>query len=234
MLKPIKPKRISDQVFEQLKDHIFKGHFKPGEQLMTERDLAQVLGVSRPTVREAMNKLVNLGLVEQRQGQGTFVSSPADNQRKNPLAAVINGQDASLLDLLEVRLGLECNAAALAAQRATEEDIRNLKESLQRMIEEIEQGDLGTNADVSFHMTIAYATKNVMQIYIMKSFYDLMFYGIEENLRSLWTEPGNQEKIIRQHTEIFEAIRRHDSSAAYEAMLQHISFVVDFFKERTP
>jgi GntR family transcriptional repressor for pyruvate dehydrogenase complex len=234
MLRPIKPKRISDQVFEQLKDHIFRGHFKPGEQLMTERELAQALGVSRPTVREAMNKLVNIGLIEQRQGQGTFVTSPADSIQKNPLAAVVDGEDVDLLDLLEVRLGLECNAATMAAQRATAEDILDLERSRNEMIAEIKAGQLGTHADVSFHMAISYATKNVVQILIMKNFYDLMFFGIKEYLEGLYTEPRNLERIIEQHTDVLESIRRHDPDASHEAMKRHIMFVLNFFRERNP
>jgi GntR family transcriptional repressor for pyruvate dehydrogenase complex len=234
MLKPIRPKRISDQVFEQLKDHIFRGHAKPGEQLMTERELAQALGVSRPTVREAINKLVNIGLIEQRQGQGTFVVSPADNAQKNPLAVVVDGHESTILDLLEVRLGLECNAATMAAQRATAEDIADLERSLKQMIAEINDGKLGTHEDVSFHMAISYATKNMVQIHIMKNFYDLMFFGIKENLAGLYAEPGNLDRIIEQHTEIFECIRRHDPEAAYEAMKRHIHFVLNFFRKRNP
>jgi GntR family transcriptional repressor for pyruvate dehydrogenase complex len=232
MLKPIRPKRISDQVFEQLKDHIFRGHFKPGQQLMPERELAQILGVSRPTVREAINKLVNIGLIEQRQGQGTFVASPADSVVKNPLAAVVDGQDISLLDLLEVRLGLECNAATMAAQRATDEDVQDLEKTLVEMIQDIKQGGLGTHCDVSFHMAISYATRNMVQIHIMKSFYDLMFFGIKENLERLYEEPGNLDKIIEQHTDVFESIRRRDPDAAYEAMKRHIMFVINFFRVR--
>ena len=232
MLKPIRPKRISDQVFEQLKDHIFRGHFKPGQQLMPERELAQILGVSRPTVREAINKLVNIGLIEQRQGQGTFVTSPADSVVKNPLAAVVDGQDITLMDLLEVRLGLECNAATMAAQRATDEDVQDLEKTLVEMIQDIKQGGLGTHHDVSFHMAISYATRNVVQIHVMKSFYDLMFFGIKENLERLYEEPGNLDKIIQQHTDVFESIRRRDPDAAYEAMKRHIMFVINFFRVR--
>ena len=77
LIKPIKPQRVSDQVFEQIRDLVFRGQLKPGEQLMPERDLAQALGVSRPTVREAIHKLVAMGLLEHRQGQGTFVRSAA-------------------------------------------------------------------------------------------------------------------------------------------------------------
>lgn len=233
-LKPIKPKRVSDQVFEQLKDLIFKGQLKPGDQLMTERELAQSMGVSRPTVREAINKLVVMGLLENRQGQGTFVISPADDIQKNPLAAVINGHDVSLQDLLEVRLGLECNAVAMAARRATEEDILELEKSLEQMIAEIEKREegLGSDADLSFHMAISYATKNTVQIHIMRSFYDLLFFGIKQNLQHLYTDPANPERVIEQHKAIVDAIRRRDPDDAYEAMRKHITFVMDFFRER--
>jgi GntR family transcriptional repressor for pyruvate dehydrogenase complex len=232
MLKPIKPKRISDQVFEQLKDLIFRGQIKPGERLMTERELAQELGVSRPTVREAINKLVAMHLLEHRQGQGTFVNSPNASADKNPFAAVLNGQDASLMDLLEVRLGLECNAVALAARRATEEEVRELEKSLQKMTVAVGEGNLGSDADITFHMAIAYATKNIVQIHIMKSLYDLLFYGIQENLQHLYTEPINPDKVLQQHTDILNAIRQRDPDEAYAAMKRHITFVQDFFQER--
>jgi GntR family transcriptional regulator, transcriptional repressor for pyruvate dehydrogenase complex len=232
MLKPIKPKRMSDQVFDQLKDLIFRGHLKPGERLMTERELAQNLGVSRPTVREAINKLVAMHLLEHRQGQGTFVNPPNAGADKNPLAAVINGQDASLMDLLEVRLGLECNAVALAARRATEEDVREIEESVQAMAVAVGEGNLGSDADITFHMAIAYATKNIVQIHIMKSLYDLLFYGIHENLQHLYTEPMNLDKVLAQHADILNAIRQRDPDEAFGAMKRHITFVQDYFKER--
>lgn len=232
MLKLIKPKRMSDQVFEQLKDLIFRGHLKPGERLMTERELAQHLGVSRPTVREAINKLVAVHLLDHRQGQGTFVNPPTTSADKNPFAAVLNGQDASLMDLLEVRLGLECNAVALAARRASEDDIREIEKNVEDMAAAIKEGNLGSDADISFHMAIAYATKNVVQIHIMKSLYDLLFYGIQENLQHLYTEPINLDKVLQQHTDILNALRQHDPDEAYAAMKRHITFVQDYFREQ--
>jgi GntR family transcriptional regulator, transcriptional repressor for pyruvate dehydrogenase complex len=160
---------------------------------MTERELAQNLGVSRPTVREAINKLVAVHLLDHRQGQGTFVNPPTASADKNPLAAVLNGQDASLMDLLEVRLGLECNAVALAARRATEEDVREMEKSVQEMSVAVREGNLGSDADVAFHMAIAYATKNIVQIHIMKSLYGLLFQASRRTCstymrnRSIWT-----------------------------------------------
>jgi len=232
MLKPIKPKRISDQVFDQLRDLIFRGHLKPGEQLLSERELAQSLNGSRPTVREAINKLVAAHLLEHRQGQGTFVNLPSASAEKNPLAAVINGQDASLMDLLEVRLGLECHAAALAARRATEEDLREIEKSVEEMRAAIREGNLGSDTDISFHMAIAYASGNVVQIHIMKSLYDLIFLGIKESREQLYTEPGNLDKILQQHCEILEALRRRNPAEAAAAMMRHITYVQDYFRER--
>ena len=229
MLTPIKPKRISDLVFDQLRDLIFKGLIKPGEQLMTERELAGNLNVSRPTVREAINRLVTLQLLDHRQGQGTFVVSPS--AEKNSLG-VPHDQDVSLADLLEVRLGLECNAVMMAARRATEEDIRDMEKSLRDMESQIEAGGLGSDADVTFHMAIAYATKNMVHIHIMKSFYDLLFYGIKSSLQYLYTEPATLEIITRHHNNIFNAIRDRNPDAAYSAMREHIMFVLDFVHEK--
>ena len=230
MLKRVKPTRVSDLVFEQLRDLIFKGRLKPGDKLMTERELTESLGVSRPTVREAINRLVALGLLEHRQGQGTFVNPDAFSSDKNPFSAIVNDQEVSLVDLLEVRLGLECNAVMMAATRATEEDIRDLERNLEEINAEIRQGGLGQEPDVAFHMGIAYATKNTAHIRLMKNFYELMFFGISTNLRLLYSEPSTLEKVTGHHTKIFQCIRAHDPEGAYEAMKEHITFVLDFFK----
>jgi GntR family transcriptional repressor for pyruvate dehydrogenase complex len=232
LLKPIKVKRVSDQAYEQIRDLIFRGQLKPGEQLMPERELAQALGVSRPTVREAIKQLVTMGLLEHRQGQGTYVRSISDQRELNPLAAMIEGHNPTLEELLEVRMGLEGQSVSLAAQRATPEDLQILEKALTHMLAENRAGRLGIEEDVSFHMAIAYATKNTVQVHIMKTFYDLLHYGIKENLSYLYEDPANLNMIGQQHTEIFQAIKAHDPEAAYAAMKRHISFVLNFFQER--
>ena len=229
-LKPIKVKRASDQVFEQLRDLIFRGELKPGEQLVPERELAQVFGVSRPTVREAINKLVTMGLVEHRQGQGTFVRSHDATREHNPLAAIVDRRETSLEDLLEVRMGLEAQSALLAAQRANPEDIQRLEETLAAMEAEHVEGRLGIEDDVAFHMGLAYATQNPVQVYIMRSFHDLLHFGIEENLRHLWEDPANLPIIRQQHQRIIQAIKDHDPEGAYEAMKAHITFVLEYVR----
>ncbi|SFN09144.1 FadR/GntR family transcriptional regulator [Thermodesulforhabdus norvegica] len=230
-LKPIKPKKISDQVCDQLMELIYRGYLKPGEKLMPERSLAEVLGVSRPTVREAINKLVTMGLLEHRQGQGTFVRHPAKAER-NPLFEALDVDNASLVEILEVRMGLECNAASLAALRADERDLEFLKESLEEMKKDVASGGLGHEADVSFHMAISYATKNPVQVRIMRNMYDILFFGIKQNLQGLYKNPENIEIIISQHRAIFEAIQSRDPEQAEEAMRRHITFVRDYFARR--
>lgn len=227
-LRPIKPKRISDQIYDQLRELIFRGEFKPGEKILPERDLSQALDVSRTSVRDAINKLVAIGLLEQRQGQGTFVRLP-EARMLSPLAAAVETQNASLKDVLEVRMGLECNAAALAAQRADERDMAFLEKSVNEMQAEVSSGRLGTEADVSFHMAVSYATKNPLQVHIMKNFYDFLFIGIKENLAHLYQDPANIEKIVSQHRQIYTGIRRHDAELAYRSMKNHIDFVLAFF-----
>jgi GntR family transcriptional repressor for pyruvate dehydrogenase complex len=227
-LKPIRPKRISDQVFDQLRELIFRGEMKPGHKLMTERELSTALGVSRTSVREAINKLVTLGFLEQRHGQGTFIRSLKEGGII-PLSTVMETEAASLIDLLEVRRGIECNAAAIAAERYEEKDLRQMENAILSMKEDTGHGGLGTDGDLSFHMAIAYATKNPLQVYIMKNVFDFLFVGIRENLLHLYENAENIEKIIRQHTTIFEAIAIRDPHASFEAMRHHINFVISFF-----
>ncbi|GAB6145836.1 FadR/GntR family transcriptional regulator [Desulfocicer niacini] len=230
-IKPIKPKRISDQVFDQIRELIFRGTLKPGEKMMPERELAEAMKVSRTTIRDATQRLVAMGLIVQKQGQGTFVK-PFDGAPDSPLVKAMQAQEASIGDLLEVRMGLECNAAALAAARADEGDLKALAHSIEEMKKEITQGRLGTEADTSFHMAIAYAAKNPLQVLVMRNFYDYLFYGIRENLVRLYKFEDNTEIIITHHQNIMDCIKNRDTYRAYTAMKEHIQFVMDFFGEK--
>ncbi len=115
-IKPVRPKNVSDQVYEQLRDLIFRGKLAPGKKLPPERDLAEAFGISSPSVKTAINKLVNQGLVTQHQGRGTFVCSLETRYLDNPLRQVLEGEDVRLFDLLEVRLGLETQTVGLGPE----------------------------------------------------------------------------------------------------------------------
>ncbi len=231
-IKPIKPKRISDQVFDQIRELIFRGKLKPGQKMMTERELAQLMNVSRTTVRDAIQRLAAMGLIVQRQGQGTFVGT-YDAGPKNPIIKAIEDQNTSLEDLLEVRMGLECNAAALASMRADESDLKAMAQCITEMEKEVQQDRLGNEADASFHMAIAYASKNPLHILIMRNFHDYLLHGIRENLRSLYEEPKNIEIILKQHRTILDAITSRDAETAYASMQNHINFVLDFLARKS-
>ena len=228
-LKPISPKRISDQVFDQLRELIFRGDFQPGQKIMTERELATALNVSRNSVREAINKLVALRFLEQRQGQGTFVRS-MDETVKIPLATVMETRDASIIDLQELRMGIECMSASLAAQRANAEDLAAIEKALEEMEIDTADGGLGTEGDLTFHMAIASATKNPLQVYIMKNVSEFLHVGIRENLMHLYQDPANVVEILKQHKAVYRAIRSGDADNAFNAMKKHIDYVIDFFK----
>jgi GntR family transcriptional regulator, transcriptional repressor for pyruvate dehydrogenase complex len=230
--KEIRPKKISDQVYEQIQDLIYRGQLKPGEQLLPERELAETLSVSRNSVREAINKLVDRNLIENRQGMGTFVCKPEPGQQDNPLSSVL-GDDISVQELLEFRLGLECNAAVLAARKATSEDIAHLNAVMEEMRQLVKGGSMGHEEDVRFHMGIACATQNRVHIHMMKRFYDLLYYGIWKSHMYLYLEKPNLEAILDQHGHILEAIRNHDAQMAYDAMRGHIKFVMEFLAARS-
>lgn len=228
-LAPIKPKRVADQVFEQLRELILRGDLKPGDRIMPERELMKELGVSRNSVREALNKLVAMGLVDQRQGQGTFVRE-LSTTRDNPIMGLMASQNATLTDLLEVRMGLECNGAAMAAEKATFDDIRHMERSIAAMERAIREGRVGTDEDAHFHMAIAHATGNPLQVHMMKCFYDFIFYGINESLKRFFDMPARTEMILAQHREILAAIEKRDSGNAYAAMADHILYIKKFFE----
>lgn len=230
VLKPIKPKRIADQVFDQLHDLILRDRFKPGEKIMTERELAEAFQVSRTSVRDAINKLVVMGMLEQRQGQGTFVSRPGGKTHAY-MAKVMVSQNASMQDLLEVRMGLECSAAALAAQRAQDSDIEFLEKSLEEIEDAVQAGRLGSDADTQFHMAIAYATHNPLQVFIMKQLHDFLAYGIKENLFTPHRESSEFEAIQQQHIQIMNAIKARDATGAYMATKRHFEYVIQTIAE---
>lgn len=220
-LNPIKPRRVSDQVFEQLRELIARGRIKPGERLMPERELATSLRVSRTTVREALNKMVVMGILEQKQGQGTFVRT-MDRGTPNTFMGVLGAEEATLIDLLDVRLGLECNAARFAALRATTADLTILERHLDDMSDAVTTGESGAEADVAFHMAIAEASHNPLQVHLMRQFYEFMSLGIERNLSLFYEGADLIGTVQHQHEQIVTGIRLRDPDAAVDAVQVHI------------
>ena len=222
---PVKQKQVSTLVFEQLRDSIFRGQLKPGEQLLPERDLAVTMEVSRTSLRNAITQLITMGYLETRQGKGTFVVDRKVSDSNNPFATIISPGRSTVDELLEFRIGLGQHGVTLAAERATASDIKFIEEALEKSQEEDLDAASETEADIAFHMGIAYATHNSVYVDLTKRFYEYMFYRIKELHHFLYEVRANFEEVDRQHHEILEGIRRHDPEMARRAMLNHIEFL---------
>jgi GntR family transcriptional repressor for pyruvate dehydrogenase complex len=228
MFKPIKHTRVSDEVVNQIKNQISEGVLKPGDRLPPERDLVKEFGVSRPSLREALNSLVAMGFLEVKEKR-TFIKSVADERMQDPLSILIKTDIQKIFDLIEVRKALEAWAAFLAAQRATEEDIKRLEDILEEMRKAFEQGRSWEKQDADFHLGIAQATHNTIQTHIMSTIYDLL----KESMVRVFKDRSKVKKLLDQHHRMFSAIKNHSPDKARERTLEHLNYVESEVKGST-
>jgi GntR family transcriptional repressor for pyruvate dehydrogenase complex len=231
MIKPVKHRNITDQVFEQLRDMLYRGEIGAGERLQSERDLSTLFRVGRPTVHTAIQRLIDQGLVESRRGVGVFVLDQEKVVEKRPLLQALNGETYSIADIQEIRMALEMKSAELAAQRATDEDLRLIRKGIERMKRERIEHEIRINTDVSFHMNIAYASKNVVQIHLMKSFYEVQTYAMSYSYTKVLESLRIDELIDGQHDAIFQAIAERNPERARQAMETHIGTILEICRE---
>jgi len=221
MFKSIKRSRLSDEVATQIKNLISEGILKPGDRLPPERELIKQFGVSRPSLREALNSLVTMGFLEIKQSKRTFVKSVASERMEDPLSFLIKTDTQKIFDLIEVRKAMEAWGAMQAAQRATEEDIKRLESIIEEMEKAIEEGRDWDKEDADFHLAIAQATHNMVQIHIMSTIYDLL----RESAAKLFTDKTKIKKLLQQHSRIVSAIKNHSGEKARERALEHLDYV---------
>ena len=231
MIKPVKHRNIADQVYEQLRDMIYRGEIDAGARMMSERDMAANFKVGRPTIRTAVQRLMDQGLVESRRGVGMFVLNQEQVIEKRPLLQALNGETYTIADIQEIRMALEMKSAELAAKRATDEDVRLIKKGIERMKRERVEHEIRINTDISFHMNIAYASKNVVQIHLMKSFYEVQTYAMSYSYTKVLESLHIDQLIDGQHEEIFAAIVNRDPNRARQAMEVHIGTILDICLE---
>jgi GntR family transcriptional repressor for pyruvate dehydrogenase complex len=190
---------------------------KPGDLLPPERQLVQMLGVSRSSVRDAIRSLELKGLLEPRQGVGTVVCSPGATPANN-LATALLEKRKMVADLLDVRQMLEPPLARRAALHATRDEIAEMEDILVRQEAKVGRGELGIEEDSEFHYTIALASDNTAVLKVMDVLMDLLR---ETRERSLQVE-GRQEKSLAGHRRILAALKREDAAAAEAAMRRHL------------
>ena len=225
VFKPIRPKKISEEIVQQIKELISKGELRPGERIPSERDMAALLGVSRPSVREAIMVLEAMGLIESRQGGGTYVRSLTETSLADPLTTMVEKDPSLLHALVEVRMGLESWAAFLAASKATEDELETLFKLIKEMESQSGSGGWDPEVDAQFHYTITMATHNTIQLHVLDTIRGLFQATIEVALLEFYKREGYLESLLDQHRSIFEAIRQRNPEQARQAMMAHLAFV---------
>jgi len=228
MFKSVKHIRVSDEIVNQVRALISEGKLKPGDRLPPERDLVKEFSVSRPSLREALNTLVTMGFLEVK-GKRTFIKSVASESMQNPLSLLIKADTQKLFDLIEVRKAIEAWGAFLAAQRATEEDIKQLKNIIEDMKKAYEQGRSWEKQDADFHLGMAQATHNTIQTHVMSTIYDLL----RESVAKVFKDRAKVKKLLDHHQRIFNAIKNHSPDKARERILEHLNYVESEVKAST-
>ncbi len=208
--------KVYEEVARQLERRILE-ELKPGDMLPPERELAQIFGVSRSSIRDAIRRLEAVGLVQPRQGAGTVVCEPAESVA-NPLANVLLQKRRMVTELLDVRKIIEPALAGRAALHAGPAHIATLENILQRHKDKLDRGELGVEEDSEFHYNIALAADNGVILKVVDVLMDLLR---ETRERSLQVE-GRQAKSLAGHQRILTALKRHDANAAEAAMRRHL------------
>lgn len=232
VLEPIRPKKISEEIVEQIQKLIAKGELKPGDRIPSERDLASMLGVSRPSVREAIMVLEAMGFLDSRQGGGTFVRTLTEASIADPLAKLVEQKDPQLLRaLVEVRMGLESWSTYLAAKRAEAHEIAEMRRLYEVMAEQATRGGWDPKVDADFHYAITAASHNSLQMHVLDSVHTLFHATIQVALMEFYRQQGHVEKLLVQHREILEAIAAHEPELARQKMMVHLSMVEEKMSE---
>ncbi len=224
---PIKTKRLYEEIVEQIKQLITDGSLKPGDKLLSERELAEQFQVSRASVREAIRTLEMLGVIDIRPGEGTFIRGIDTVDIIRPLAMFLALERSSLLDMFEMRRIFEIGTVSLAAERATQEELDQIEAMLEMMRERLNVLDpeKGEEYDTAFHYAVAEATHNSLLTKLFKTVSEEFAKANSVARRQLYRDNiQNAQKLIDQHSEILEAIRSRSPKRASAAMLAHLIF----------
>ncbi len=228
MYTPLHSTRLYEQVVNQIREQILTDQLKDGDKLPTERELAQRLGVSRTVVREALRSLAKEGLVEVRHGRGTYIINLTSQvlSKSLDLMLTIERADKSA-ELLEIREIFEPSIAALAASRATDDDLAALRAAVERMDASMEDVQGYTSADHSFHVALAVATHNFIIPTLLNPIVDLLNSQREKIFH---VQNGPQSGQVH-HKRILDAVGSRDPEAAREAMITHLRQVREHARE---
>jgi len=217
-LRPMTRPRLYEQVLDRLRAYAAEHELGAGDRLPPERELAQRLGVSRASVKQAVVVLEVQGLVETRHGGGTYLVG--DTLDAEPVDRLVERR-RRLPDVLEAREALETKLAELAAERRTEEDLKAMRTALSDMEADIVGGGHGVEGDRQFHAAVTAAGHSTLLAEFMRSISESVAESRNESLR----QPGRPTRSLDQHLRILEAVQDGDPEAAAAAMRNHVRTV---------
>ena len=226
---PVRTVRLSDQVTAKLQSLITESHVRPGEKLPSERELCELLGVSRTVVREAVRTLVVKGMLDVRPGGGAIVRAPDPAIVSELMTVMLRGGagDVAFAHIQEVRRLLEVELAGLAAQRHNETDVLRIEGFLAAMVEHQNEPEQWAAADVGFHKAIAVATHNPLYPVLLDSVAEML---VEVRLTGIQL-PETPQKAFVHHTRILDRIKAGDRAGARKAMQSHLQEAEDTYKK---
>lgn len=217
---PMRADKLSDQVAAQLQNLVMSNSIQPGEKLPSERELCELLGVSRTVVREAVRSLVVKGLLEVRRGGGTIVRAPDPALVSEMMTMMLStgSKDVAFNHVQEVRHLLEVEIAGLAAERRDDGDLQRMVAQLELMVQHTADPERWAEADVAFHAAIAGATHNPLYPVLLSSIADMLIEVRRTGIRL----PETPAKAYQHHQNIFKHISARDRAGARRAMQDHL------------
>lgn len=217
IVKKIKRQSVASQVYEQLKRNIINGTWTAGEKIPSENELVKMLGVSRISVREALKQLVSLGLLEARQGEGTFVKKLEADSYMNELLPLLVLNRENIIELIKYREIIETGAIALAVERADDSDIQALEENIHNHETFRDDYEKAVQLDLEFHRLIAEASKNPFIIKANSIIKDIFHAVMEKIIERMGSAPA-----LYYHKKMIEAIKERNKELAVSMMRENL------------
>lgn len=226
LIKPANRTTLYEDVVSQISEQIKDGNWLPGERIPGELELADSFRVSRNCIREALKSLELTGILESQPGRGTFVSNDALRNIRNGEFVSLLTDEATLYELMEVRMIIEVQMAYLAAERATGKEIRMLEKVLEEDKKYMDPSSNWERTGLEFHNAVARITNNRVIVRFLESINDLL-HAQRHKLAKKITKLSEQESMIAGHQEIFDAIKDRQPDNARNAMYKHLKLSLD-------
>lgn len=223
----IQSEKLAGAVVRQIELLILRGILRPGERLPSERDLAERMGVSRPSLRDAIGVLQDRGLLASKAGAGIYVGDVLGSAFSPALVTLMASHDEAVFDYLSFRRDMEGLAAERAARLGTDTDLKVIDSVFSKMEEAStsRRSDASADLDATFHMAIIEASHNVVMLHIMRSMFDLLREGVFYNRQAVFQQKAAKDSLLEQHRAINAALQNRDPEASRLAVEVHLDFV---------